>query len=75
MFVFVGAVEELIFRSILQTRLEKALGLRYGLLLTSALFGIMHSVYGVQERFCLLAFLGLFWGIYSRRQEVSLLSL
>jgi membrane protease YdiL (CAAX protease family) len=47
MFVFVGAVEELIFRSILQTRLEKALGLKSGILLSGALFGIMHSSYGI----------------------------
>jgi membrane protease YdiL (CAAX protease family) len=46
MFAFVGAAEELIFRSILQTRLEKVIGLNNGLLLTGLLFGIMHSVSG-----------------------------
>lgn len=49
MFVFVGITEELIFRSILQTRLEKVLGLRYGLLLTGVLFGIMHISYGILD--------------------------
>jgi len=47
MFVFVGLVEELIFRSILQTRLEKILGLKYGLVLSAVLFGIMHAGYGL----------------------------
>ena len=46
MFVFVGLVEELIFRSILQTKLQQSIGLCSGLLMTSILFGIMHSGYG-----------------------------
>lgn len=46
MFAFVGVAEELIFRSILQTRLEKVIGSNEGLLLSGLLFGIMHSVYG-----------------------------
>lgn len=46
MFFFVATVEELLFRSILQTRLEQSLGSRNGLLITSILFGIMHSGYG-----------------------------
>lgn len=45
MFIFIGITEELIFRSILQTRLEKILGLRYGLLLTGGIFGMMHGSY------------------------------
>ncbi len=47
MFVFVGAVEELIFRSILITRFEKVFGSIKALLLSSALFGIMHAGYGL----------------------------
>lgn len=46
MFVFVGLVEELIFRSILQTKLQQSIGMGSGLLVASALFGIMHSGYG-----------------------------
>ncbi len=49
MFAFVGIVEELIFRSILQTRLQKVIGLRYGLLITSFIFGIMHYSHGFDE--------------------------
>jgi membrane protease YdiL (CAAX protease family) len=46
MFVFVGLVEELIFRSILQTKLQQSIGMCSGLLVASVLFGIMHSGYG-----------------------------
>lgn len=46
MFVFVGLVEELIFRSILQTKLQQSMEPWEGLLLASVLFGIMHSGYG-----------------------------
>ncbi|HEX7575827.1 MAG TPA: CPBP family glutamic-type intramembrane protease, partial [Candidatus Methanoperedens sp.] len=46
MFVFVAAVEELIFRSILQTRLQSVFGANIGILLAGALFGIMHAGYG-----------------------------
>ena len=46
MFVFVGLVEELIFRSILQTKLQQSMGVCSGLLVASVLFGIMHSGYG-----------------------------
>lgn len=46
MFVFVGFVEEIIFRSLLQTRLQGSLGMAGGLLVSSVLFGMMHSGYG-----------------------------
>ncbi len=47
MVFLVGLVEEIIFRSILQNRLEMFLGSRGGgLLVTSVLFGLMHSGYG-----------------------------
>lgn len=62
MFVFIGAVEELIFRSILQTRLEKVIGLKKGLFLTAILFGIMHSVYGQINEILLATILGIIIG-------------
>lgn len=46
MVFLVGLIEEIIFRSILQNRLEAFLGSRGGLLITSILFGLMHSGYG-----------------------------
>ncbi len=47
MIMFIGMVECMIFFSILQTRLEKLFGLRYGLILVGIMFGIMHSTYGI----------------------------
>ena len=49
MFMFIGLVEGLIFFSILQTGLEKLIGMRYGLLMTGVLFGVMHSAYGMVD--------------------------
>ncbi|MCC4768748.1 CPBP family intramembrane metalloprotease [Methanosarcina sp. DH2] len=46
MVFLVGLIEEIIFRSILQNRLEMLLGSRGGLVITSVLFGLMHSGYG-----------------------------
>ncbi len=62
MFVFIGAVEELIFRSILQTRLEKVFGLNQGLLLSSALFGIMHAGYGLWNEILFAGVFGIVLG-------------
>jgi membrane protease YdiL (CAAX protease family) len=45
MFLFVGFGEELIFRFILQTRLQRTIGDWAGILLASALFTSMHSGY------------------------------
>jgi len=59
MFVFIGITEELIFRSILQTRLEKILGLRYGLLLTGGIFGVMHVSYGIIDEILFAIIFGL----------------
>ncbi|WP_410508100.1 type II CAAX endopeptidase family protein [Methanosarcina hadiensis] len=46
MVFLVGLVEEIIFRSILQNRLEMFLGSRGGVIVTSVVFGLMHSGYG-----------------------------
>ena len=62
MFVFVGVIEEIIFRSILQTRFEEAIGLWQGLILTSILFGIMHSGYGMIEELIFTTIVGFILG-------------
>jgi uncharacterized protein len=62
MFVFIGAAEELIFRSILQTNLEKVIGLKKGLFLSGILFGIMHSVYGQINEILIACFFGIVIG-------------
>jgi membrane protease YdiL (CAAX protease family) len=62
MFVFVGAVEELIFRSILITRLEKMFGTFKSLLISSLLFGIMHAGYGLLTEILFATFFGFVLG-------------
>jgi len=67
MVLFVGLIEELIFRAILQTKLEEVLGNYRGLLLASILFGVMHSGYGTPYEMFFTAFAGLMLGyIYQR---------
>lgn len=62
MFVFVAAIEELIFRSILLTRLEKVLGPNYGLLMSGILFGIMHAGYGIINEILFASLFGIVLG-------------
>lgn len=58
MFIFVATIEELIFRSLLQTRLQSVFGINKGLLLGAALFGIMHSGYGNVDEVLFATFFG-----------------
>jgi hypothetical protein len=62
MVFFVGLIEELIFRSVLQTRLEQALSAPESLLITSFLFGLMHSGYGTYYEMLYTGFVGLVIG-------------
>ena len=62
MVFFVGLVEEVIFRSILQTRLEQALSAQEALLITSFIFGLMHSGYGTFNEVLYTGFVGLILG-------------
>jgi len=71
MIVFVGLVEELIFRSILQTRLQQSMGSWKGLLAASILFGIMHSGYGMVHEIIFTTMAGLLIG-YAYQKTGSL---
>ena len=62
MFFFVGSVEELIFRSILITRFEKVFGSIKALILSSVLFGIMHTGYGLISEVLFATFFGFVLG-------------
>jgi uncharacterized protein len=62
MVFIVGLVEELIFRSILQTSLEEFLGPAGGIFLSSLLFGIMHSTYGTPYEMAYTFLVGGFLG-------------
>jgi membrane protease YdiL (CAAX protease family) len=63
MVFFVGLVEELIFRSVLQTRLEEALSVREALIITSILFGLMHSGYGTYQEMLYTCLVGFIMGL------------
>ncbi len=58
MVFFVGLVEEIIFRAMLQTRLNKLFGIWGGILLSSMLFGFMHSGYGTSYEVLYTFFVG-----------------
>ena len=72
---FVGLAEELLFRGVLQNALSNRLGNRYGILLASALFGLMHSGYGIPEELLFGAAIGVFFGVvYHRTESVALVT-
>ncbi|KKG17786.1 CAAX protease [Methanosarcina sp. 2.H.T.1A.6] len=63
MVFFVGLVEEVIFRSILQTRLENAFGVWAALIISSLMFGLMHSGYGTIQEILYTGFVGFIMGL------------
>jgi membrane protease YdiL (CAAX protease family) len=63
MVFFVGLIEELIFRTILQTRLESALTSQEAIVITSILFGLMHSGYGTYHEILYTGFVGFVMGL------------
>jgi hypothetical protein len=58
----VGLVEELVFRSLIQTRLEGLFGTTVGLIATSLLFGLMGSAYGTVSGVLFASLVGLILG-------------
>ena len=73
MVFFVGLVEELIFRSILQVRFEQILGVQAALIITSVLFGLMHSGYGNFYEMLYTGFVGIFSGrSFPQNEEFTL---
>ena len=76
MILFVGLVEELIFRSILQTRLEEAFGMLPGLVGASIMFGIMHSGYGTVYEIFFTSFAGFVMGwMFQKTRSLSLVAI
>jgi len=67
MIVFVGFIEEFIFRSVLQTVLEDRWGNLRGLFGASVLFGLMHSGYHVMAELFFVTFAGLVFGYFFQR--------
>ncbi|WP_440953897.1 lysostaphin resistance A-like protein [Methanosarcina sp. Mfa9] len=76
MIFFVGLIEELIFRGLLQTRLESFLGPAAGILVASLLFGLMHAGYGSLTEILYAIFVGVFIGqLYYRTGDLTLVVL
>lgn len=67
MFIFVGLIEEVIFRSLLQTRLQESFGMTSGLLVSGILFGMMHSGYGTVYEIFFTAVAGIVIGYMFQR--------
>jgi len=63
MIFLVGLVEEFMFRSALQTMLEKRLGSVPGLLVASLIFGLMHSGYHIPLEIVFVSLAGLVFGL------------
>jgi|WetSurMetagenome_2_1015567.scaffolds.fasta_scaffold01215_15 uncharacterized protein len=63
MVLFVGLVEEFVFRSALQTVMEERLGSVVGLLLASFIFGFMHSGYHLTLELLYVSFAGMVFGL------------
>lgn len=76
MIFFVSPVEEMIFRSILQNRLEITLGGREALIITSILFGLMHSGYGNTIEIFYISSVGALLGyLFYRTRSLPLVTL
>ncbi|MEM2934346.1 MAG: CPBP family intramembrane glutamic endopeptidase [Methanocellales archaeon] len=67
MFLFIGLVEELIFRSLLQTKLEQLFNPTYGLIIASLIFAAMHSGYSLPLEIIFAASAGLIIGYLFQR--------
>lgn len=76
MIFLVGVVEEIIFRSVLQNRLQMVFGNFSGLIFTSILFGFMHSSYGNIYEIFYATFVGFFIGfLFYRTKSLPLAAL
>lgn len=76
MVFLVSPVEEIIFRSILQNRLEIVLGSRKALIITSVLFGLMLSGYGnIYEIFYISSVGALIGYLFYRTRSLPLVTL
>lgn len=72
---FVGFVEEFVYRGALQRALQRRIGPAAGLLVASALFGLMHSAYGSSAEIAFAAGIGLLFGIvYDLTDSLLLIS-
>lgn len=75
MIFFVGFVEELLFRGVLQRALATRIGRWPALVLASVLFGLMHSGYGVPAELVFAGTIGFVFGlVYDWTDSIVLIS-
>lgn len=60
---FVGLLEELLYRGVLQRTLKAHIGTVGALFIANLLFGMMHSAYGTPYELLFAGLLGLFYGV------------
>jgi membrane protease YdiL (CAAX protease family) len=76
MIFVVGFVEELIFRFLLQSRMERSFGKLEGLVIVSLVFGFMHSGYGTFYEILYVFCVGIVLGyMFQKTGSLSLVSL
>lgn len=63
MIIFVGFIEEFMFRSLLQSTMSERFGSMPGLLMTSIIFGFMHSGYHIPLELFYVSFAGIVFGV------------
>ncbi|MCQ6963459.1 hypothetical protein PV02_09780 [Methanolobus chelungpuianus] len=74
-FLYVGLIEEFIFRSLIQVKLEGLFGLTPGLLAASLLFGVMHSIYGEITEMAYIFVVGIVLGyLFQRTRSLPLVA-
>ena len=75
MFLCIGLVEELIFRSILQTKLEQLFNPTTGLIIASLIFGAMHSGYSLPLEIIFATSTGLLMGyLFQKTKSLYLIT-
>ncbi|WGI17662.1 type II CAAX endopeptidase family protein [Methanonatronarchaeum sp. AMET-Sl] len=76
MVLFVGFVEEVVFRSILQTRLQNNFGDWAGIVTASIFFGILHSGYSSMEYVFFVFLIGMFLGyLFHKTRSVAFVTI
>lgn len=76
MILFVGFVEELLFRGVLQQSLKAHIGRWPAIFLASAVFGLMHSGYQVPAELVFAGTIGFVFGvIYDRTDSIVLVTI
>ncbi len=76
MLIFTGLSEELLFRCMVQTRLEQSAGSMGGLIIASLLFGAMHSGYGTLYEIIFTTSAGFLIGyLFQRTRSLTFIAL